>query len=235
MTRRAARYPPAALVRILAFALLAALPLASLARAQAIVVEATPIAPGLAVAVSWRIPAGYEESELLIEVDGGPRVRLTQEQHGESPRVLVRLPSLVGTARFLVRAGRKDAHGKHREEDVARSGRFSLAIDPTRPPAALPVRAPSSRPEAGEPMEWWAETPGHSVEGAPPALEGPVVAADAAATPAAMARPSAPPGPAATPSEVAAGLPERTPAAPNSTPDGVRGRAFPGAATPLRN
>lgn len=141
----------------LAPAVLAALALAPPALAARLVVEPAPLAPGRTVVVSWDVPHEYEESELLIVVEGGPRVRLTDEQLDPSPRVHVRLPSLVGTARFLVRAGRKGPDGRHREEDLARSEPFPLAIDPAGAGASLPVLAPSTRPDAMEETEWWAE------------------------------------------------------------------------------
>ncbi len=220
-------------VRILPIALLAALPLASVAKARGVVLEPGEVAPGRTVTVSWQLPAGFEESELLIELDGGPRVRLTEESRQEHPRFAVRLPAVVGTARFVVRAGRKDGSGRHREITVATSETFSLAFSSVAAP--VPVRAPASRPAPGEEMEWWAEGSGRSVEGPSPALESPVAATDAAAPPEASALPSSPPVPAASPLEVASGLPEGTPVAPLATPTGARERSFPGATTPLRN
>ena len=226
-------YPRRALVRMLPFALLAALSLASVADARGVVVEPGELAAGRTVTVSWQLPAGFEESELLIELDGGPRVRLTDESREERPRFAVRLPAVVGTARFVVRAGRKDGSGRHREVTVATSESFSLAFSSVAAP--VPVRAPASRPAPGEEMEWWAEAPGRSVEGPTPALDDPVAAARAATPPEPAALPSSPPVPAASPSELSAGLPERKPVAPLATPNGARERSFPGAATPLRN
>lgn len=218
---------------MLPFALLFALPFASAAVARGVVVEQGEVAPGRTVAVSWQLPAGFEESELLIELDGGPRVRLTEESREERPRFAVRLPAVVGTARFVVRAGRDDGSDKHREIDVATSESFPLAFSSVAAP--VPVRAPASRPAPGEETEWWAEAPGLSIEGPSPALAGPVAATPAAALPAASALPSSPRLPAASPREVASGLPDGTPAAPSATPGGTRERAFPGATTPLRN
>ncbi len=218
---------------MLPFALLAALPFASVASARGIVVEPGEVAPGRTVAVSWHLPAGFEESELLIELDGGPRVRLTEESREEHPRFTVRLPAVVGTARFVVRAGRKDGSGRHREFTVATSESFSLAFSSVAAP--IPVRAPASRPAPGEEMEWWAEAPGRPGEGPTPSLEGPVARADSTAPPEAPALPSSRPVPEASLFEVSCALPEGTPAAPLAPPGGARERAFPGASTPLRN
>lgn len=218
---------------MLPFALLAALPFASVASARGVVVEPGELAPGRTVAVSWHLPEGFEESELLIELDGGPRVRLTEESREEHPRFDVRLPAVVGRARFVVRAGRKDGSGRHREITVATSETFSLAVSSVAAP--IPVRAPASRPVPGEELEWWAEAPGRRGEGPTPSLGGPVAAADAKAPPEASALPSSRPVPAASPAEAASALPEGTPAVPLAPPGGARERAFPGAATPLRN
>lgn len=144
-------------MRLRALLLFAVIPLASPAAARGIVIEPAPLAPGRTVVVSWEVPAAYEESELLVEVDGGPRVRLSNEQGARSPSVHVRLPSLVGTARFVVRAGRTGPDGKRREEDLDRSERFPLAFDPSWSGVAPPVLAASTRPDLGEEMEWWEE------------------------------------------------------------------------------
>jgi hypothetical protein len=145
------------------------------------------------------------------------------------------LPALVGSARFLVRAGRKDEErgGKHREIDIARSERFALAGLPTT--SRVPVWAASTRPVPGAAMEWWTEATGRSVEGPSPALEGPIAAASGSAPPATPALPSSPPVPAASPSEAASGLRESAPTAPLTASNGSRERAFSGATTPLRN
>lgn len=216
-------------------ALLAILLPATQAASEGIVVERGMGASASGITVSWQLPPGFEESELLLEVEGGPRVRLTDELRGRHPRAVVVLPALAGRARFLVRAGRRDEErgGKHREIDIARSASFDLAGLPTT--GRVPVRAATTRPVPGALMEWWAEAPGRSIEGPSAALEGPVAAAHAAAAEEASALPSSPPVPAASPLELASGLPEGTPVAPLATPDGARERSFPGATTPLRN
>jgi hypothetical protein len=203
--------------------------------AEGVVVETRTDASVSGITVSWHLPPGFEESELLLEVEGGPRVRLTDELRGRHPRVVVVLPALAGSARFVVRAGREDEDrgGKHREVDVARSESFALAGLPTT--GRVPVRAAATRPVPGAAMEWWAEATGRSVEGPSPFLEGRVPAVDTATPPAAPALPSSRPGAAASPTEAAEGLREGTPAAPLTTESGTRGRAFPGATTPLRN
>ena len=220
-------------MRIRLIALLAALPFTSVASARGVVLEPGEIAPGRTVTVSWQLPAGFEESELLIELDGGPRVRLTEESREERPRFAVRLPAVVGTARFVVRAGRNDGNGRHREITVSTSESFSLAFSSAAAP--VPVRAPATRPAPGEEMEWWAEAPGRSAEGPSPALESPVAAADAELRQEAAALPSSPPVPAASPLEVASGLPEEGRFAPLAMPNGARACSFSGAAIPLRN
>ncbi len=216
-------------------ALLATLLPAPRASAEGIVVEPGPYTSNSGITVSWHLPPGFEESELLLEVEGGPRVRLTDELRGRHPRVAVVLPALAGSARFLVRAGRKDEErgGKHREIDIARSERFALAGLPTT--GRVPVWAATTRPVSGAGMEWWAEAAGRSVSGPSPDLEGPVSASGAPAPPAAPALPSSPPVPAASPLEAASGLPEGTPVPPLATPTGARERSYPGATTPLRN
>ena len=141
-------------MRIRPLVLLAALPIAAPAAARGIVVEPARIVPGATVAVSWEVPPGCEESELLIEVEGGPRVRLTDERRERSPRVVVRIPALAGTARLLVRGGGEGPEGRHRETDLLVSERFVLAPGP-RTLATPPVPAASTRPDAGPAWEWW--------------------------------------------------------------------------------
>lgn len=222
-------------MRCLALALVATLLPSMHARGEGVVVETGPFVSVSGLTVSWQLPAGFEESELLLEVEGGPRVRLTNELRGRHPRVAVVLPALVGTARFLVRAGRKDEErgGKHSEFDIARSERFALAGLPTT--NRVPVWAATTRPIPGAAMEWWAEATGRSVEGPSPTLEGPIAAASEPAPPATPALPSSPPVPAASPSEAASGLLESAPAAPLATSNGAGDRSFSGATTPLRN
>lgn len=222
-------------MRLPVLTLLATLLLAPGAGAEGVVVETRTDASVSGITVSWQLPPGFEESELLLEVEGGPRVRLTDELRGRHPRVVVVLPALAGSARFVVRAGREDEDrgGKHREVDVARSERFALAGLPTT--GRVPVRAAATRPVPGATMEWWAEAAGRSVEGPSPFLDGRVPAVDTATPPAAPALPSSRPGAAASPTEATAGLGDGTPAAPLTTGSRALGRAFPGATTPLRN
>jgi hypothetical protein len=157
-------------VRLAPLVLLAAVLVAAPAGAYGVVVESGPIAPGGTVAVSWSLPAGFEESELLIALEGGPRVRLTDESPEARPRVLVRLPALVGTARFVVRAGRQEASGRRRAYDVAVSEAFTLACSPLSGP--IPVLAPRSRPAPGQETEWWVQSTRPVREGSAPGMEG---------------------------------------------------------------
>lgn len=157
-------------MRLAPLALLAATLIAAPAGAFGVVVEPGQVAPGETVAVSWSLPAGFEESELLIALEGGPRVRLTDESREARPRVLVRLPALVGTARFVVRAGRQEASGRRRAYDVAVSESFTLTCSPV--PGPIPVLAPRSRPADGQATEWWAESKRPVREGSAPGMEG---------------------------------------------------------------
>lgn len=221
-------------MRLLPFALLAALPLASPLAAQGIVVEPGAIAPGHTVAVSWRVPAGFVESELLVVLDGGPRVRLTDEFREERPRAVVRVPAVVGRARFLVRAGRKNAAGRHEEIDLATSEWFSLSFAPVAGP--VPVRAPSTRPDSGEATEWWSQpAAGRTPDGPSPGIDAPNATdgPDGTASPAALPpdRTDAGPG---SPRTIAGFLEERQ-AAPRPPGPRVLDRPFPGAPVPLRN
>lgn len=220
-------------VRLTPFALLAALPFACGAGAQGLVVEPGEIAAGSAVTVSWQLPGGFEESELLIEVDGGPRVRLTDESREERPRVTVRLPAVIGTARFVVRAGRMDWSGRHREIDVATSKSFPLAFASVLGP--VPVRAPASRPVPGGETEWWSEATERVPAGPAPGVEGPIATEtqDGTSSPAALPPARADVGPASHgDTEV---LREANRAAPHPPERRVRDRAFAGAPVPLRN
>ena len=205
------------------------------ALAARLVVEPAPLAPGRTVVVSWDVPREYEESELLIVVEGGPRVRLTDEQLEPSPRVHVRLPSLVGTARFLVRAGRRGPDGTHREEDLVRSEPFPLAIHPTGAGASLPVLAPSTRPGAMAETEWWAEEaagrvgwPESGLGDADRARSGDVIRSVGDLPPSRHgSAPSRDDGPGlASPDRLATSLPPGA---------GPRERPFSGAPVPLRN
>jgi hypothetical protein len=221
-------------VRLVPLTLLASVLIASPVGAFGVVVEPGPIAPGGTVAVSWNLPVGFEESELLIALEGGPRVRLTDESREARPRFLVRLPAVVGTARFLVRAGRKDASGRHREIDVATSESFSLAFAPVSGP--IPVLAPASRPVPGEETEWWSESTRPVPDGPPPGMEGrrtaveaPMGAPSSAILP--SSRSEADPGPAGrTPS-----LRKEGQAGPDPPERSFPERAFAGAPVPLRN
>ena len=220
-------------MRLPALALLAVLLPATPGAADGLVVEPGSLAPGSTIAVSWRLPQGFEESELLIQVDGGPRVRLTDESREERPRVVVSIPALTGTARFLVRAGRREADGRHREHTIATSEPFALG-----PPVAggpLPARALSSRPSAGEPMEWWSKSAGHAPEGPTPGLESRRTewSPGRAETPAALPAPrpdGAPRKESTDRTAVDAG-----PAEPVPVGAGLRHGAFAGAPVPLRN
>ena len=158
-------------MRIRPLVLLAALPIAAPAAARGIVVEPARIVPGATVAVSWEVPPDCEESELLIEVEGGPRVRLTDERRERSPRVVVRIPALAGTARLLVRGGGEGPEGRHRETDLLVSERFVLAPGP-RTLAAPPVPAASTRPDAGPAWEWWEAGAVRTGPAPEPALRG---------------------------------------------------------------
>ena len=221
-------------MRLVPLALLAALPLASPAAALGVVVEPGPVVSGGTVAVSWTLPSGFEESELLIALEGGPRVRLTDESREARPRFLVRLPAVVGTARFVVRAGRKVDGGRHREFDVATSESFPLAFASVSGP--IPVLAPASRPAPGEETEWWAESKEPVREEQVPGMEGRRTAAEAptGATSSAIlpsTRSEADPVPAGdTP-----GFRRERQAAPDSPGRRFPERTFAGAPVPLRN
>ncbi|MDX9736322.1 MAG: hypothetical protein RBU36_19490, partial [Thermoanaerobaculia bacterium] len=105
-------------MRLLPLTLLAALSLARPADAGLLDVATGAVAPGDAIAVAWTLPPGFEESELLIQVDGGPRIRLTPECHDENPRFVIEVPALAGRARFVLRAGRVEEDGVHREHTI---------------------------------------------------------------------------------------------------------------------
>lgn len=129
--------------------------------------EELPLDRETRYSVAWTLPAGFDESELLLEIAGGPRVRLTDEIRSRSPRVEVVLPRLTGRARFVVRAGRDGGGAEDRglaERDVAFSESFALAAIPAAS-ARPPVRAAASRPARGHEMEWWSEAPARGIEG----------------------------------------------------------------------
>ena len=222
-------------MRVPALALLATLFSATYASADGVVVERGLSASAAGITVSWHLPPGFEESELLLQIEGGPRVRLTDELRGQSPRVVVVLPLLTGSARFVVRAGRKDETrgGKHREIDVAKSERFSLAGLPTT--GRVPVRAAATRPAPGATMEWWAEAASRPIGGLSVPLESPATAAISEAPSPSPALPASRPVPATSPAEAVAEPGAEAAAAPLASADGVRDLAFSGATTPLRN
>lgn len=146
--------------------LLAGLLAGSQARADGVRVEPLPFDRDQRFAVSWELPPGLDESELLVEIEGGPRVRLTGEIRSRSPRVDVALPRLAGRARFVIRAGLDDADREREglaERDVAFSETFTLDVITTS--VRAPVRAAVSRPSPGHEMEWWSEPPARGIEG----------------------------------------------------------------------
>jgi len=222
-------------VRPFAPALLAALALSTPAAARGIDVEPARLVPGGTVAVSWEVPAGCEESELLLAVDGGPRVRLTGERTERSPHVVVRLPALVGTARFLVRGGGEDPEGRHREADLLVSERFVLGPEP-RALAAPPVPAASTRPDAGPAWEWWEAGAAGTGPVPEPSLDRdatPRLAADPCSTEGLL--PAPPDG--SPPRSGARGTAPGASSSPPSAADAasLRARGFAGAPVPLRN
>lgn len=221
-------------MRLPVLALMATLLCAPIAGAESVVVEQGARDAASGITVSWHLPPGFEESELLLEIEGGPRVRLTGELRGRHPRAVVNLPALAGSARFVVRAGRKpeDRGSDHEEIDVAASGSFALAGLPTT--GRAPVRAAATRPVPGAAMEWWAEAFGRPAEGPSPTLAGPVLARDAEEPPAAPALPSSRPVPAVPTSEAAAGPGDPSSVAALAFRRGPREKVFTGAATPLR-
>lgn len=222
-------------MRASVLALLACLLPATHASAEGVVVEAAASSSAPGISVSWQLPPGFEESELLLQIEGGPRVRLTDELRGSNPRVVVVLPVLAGRAHFVVRAGREDEDERgHREEiDVATSESFDLAGRPTT--GRVPVRAAATRPVAGAEMEWWAQAAGRPVEGPSPVLESPPSAAGAAEPASAPALPSSRPLPPASPAGASSGFREAPQDVSDAPANGIREPAFRGAATPLRN
>ncbi len=156
--------------RLPAFALLL-LAISALSAEGTICFEKDPADFSGRVWVSWDLPVGFEESELLIEIEGGPRVRLTRDTSELHPRATVLLPPLAGSARFVVRAGRKTSGNRYgrEEQDVLYSPRFSLSSFATS--NRVPVRATPSHPAPGLDMEWWSEDPETGEEGpAPPSI-----------------------------------------------------------------
>ncbi len=215
--------------------LLAGLLAASQADAAGVRVEPLASDRHARFAVSWELPPGFDESELLLEIEGGPRVRLTGEIRSRSPRVDVDLPRLAGRARFVVRAGRDgdDVEGRGlAEREVAVSESFALVAVTTS--ARTPVRAAASRPVPGGEMEWWSDPPRRGLEGPGAGLSASRVA-DGALDPDRLhikkRRRPVPPVRSTRFSTALAPLPERV-AGPARLP---RPRPFSGAAVPLRN
>jgi len=214
-------------------ALLAALPLARPADAGLLDVATGTVAPGDAIAVAWTLPPGFAESELLIQVDGGPRIRLTPECHDENPRFVVRVPALSGRARFVLRAGRVEEDGIHRERTIDSTEWFQLA--PSYAAGTLPIRAPHTHPSEGEEMEWWWDPVGRVPQGPAPGLHRPFSSEVSAATPSSPAlserrSEDAPSSESSVHGDVDAGARTR-----NGLERGYRERSFPGAPVPLRN
>ncbi len=220
-------------MRFLSLALLAALPLARPADAGQLEVATEAVAPGDAIAVAWTLPPGFEESELLIQVDGGPRIRLTPECHDESPRFVVQVPALAGRARFVLRAGRVEEDGIHRERTIDSTEWFP--IGPSYAAGPLPIRAPHTHPSEGEEMEWWSEPVGRVPEGPTPGLHRPWTAEVSAAIPSSPALSESrsedvPSSESSVRCDVDARAQTR-----NGHERGYRERSFPGAPVPLRN
>lgn len=220
-------------MRFLSLALLAALPLARPAVAGLLDVATGPVAPGDAVAVAWTLPPGFDESELLIQVDGGPRIRLTPECHDGNPRFVVQVPALAGRARFVLRAGRVEEDGIHRERTIDSTEWFQLA--PSYAAGTLPIRAPHTHPSEGEEMEWWWDPVGRVPQGPAPGLHRPFSSEVSAATPTSPAlserrSEDAPSSESSVHGDVDAGARTR-----NGLERGYRERSFPGAPVPLRN
>lgn len=146
-------------------ALLVLLASASLAAAGTDVVFEEETREGItSQTVSWTVPEMFDESELFLAIEGGPRVRLTRELSERNPRVTVVLPALQGKARFVVRAGRNatGADPGLSERDIGGSSFFSLRPARSGP---IPVKAAATRPEPGRAMEWWADPSGQPLEG----------------------------------------------------------------------
>lgn len=220
-------------MRFLSLALLAALPLARPADAGLLDVATGAVAPGEAIAVAWTLPPGFEESELLIQVDGGPRIRLTPECHDENPRFVVQVPALAGRARFVLRAGRVEEDGIHRERTIDATEWFPIA--PSYAAGPLPLRVPHTHPSEGEEMEWWSEPVGRVPEGPTPGLHRPFSSEFSAATPSSPALSESrsedvPSSESSVRRDVDARARTRT-----GHERGYRERAFPGAPVPLRN
>ncbi len=134
--------------------------LAALGAEAAPVTGARPVEmAGSRVVLSFSLPARFDEGEILLVVEGGPRVRLTPELPPGTTRAEVLLPALAGRARFVLRAGRPrdgrtETPREREERDIAFSEPFLLQPSSS---ARLPYRAPVSRVVAGSPAtEWWA-------------------------------------------------------------------------------
>lgn len=220
-------------MRFLSLALLAALPLARPADAGLLDIATGPVSAGDAIAVAWTLPPGFEESELLIQVDGGPRIRLTPECHDERPRFVVTVPALAGRARFVLRAGRVEEDGIHRERTIDSTEWFPIA--PSYAAGSIPIRAPHTHPSEGEEMEWWSDSAGRIPEGPTPGLHRPWTAEASASTPPSPALSESrsedvPSSESSVHGDVDAGARTR-----NGLERGYRERSFPGAPVPLRN
>ena len=209
-------------------ALLAILVFASPALPATVHVDVSGPSPDGRFAVSWALPSGFDESELLVEVDGGPRVRLTDELRVARPSVLVEVPALAGTARFVVRAGGAGLG----ERDVAFSERFR--IDGLALSGRAPVLLPASRSNRAAGTEWWADRPAAVAPFSSSGLSAPGAReVDEPAPVLALPVPRAGEGPG---SAAVSLLPRRRGASPPAPlPASLRAEAFRGAAVPLRN
>jgi hypothetical protein len=95
---------------------------------------------GEVVEVSWTgVPAGADEVELLLSLDGGRRVavRLTEELSSGDRSYLWRVPNLSGRRAALVL--RMGIEG--REIESAPSALFEIRPEPERPPVPVAWRA----------------------------------------------------------------------------------------------
>ncbi|MBL8112732.1 MAG: hypothetical protein JNK60_07595 [Acidobacteria bacterium] len=137
--------------------------LAALGAEGASIDGARPVeAAGSRIVVSFSLPARFDEGEILLAVEGGPRVRLTPELAPGTTRAEVVLPALAGRARFVLRAGRPrdgrvETPGEREERDIAFSRPFHIEVSGA---ARLPYRsAPTRRVPGGPASEWWATEP----------------------------------------------------------------------------
>ncbi|HPA50554.1 MAG TPA: hypothetical protein PLP50_03030 [Thermoanaerobaculia bacterium] len=220
-------------MRLLPLTLLAALSLARPADAGLLDVATGAVAPGDAIAVAWTLPPGFEESELLIQVDGGPRIRLTPECHDENPRFVIEVPALAGRARFVLRAGRVEEDGVHREHTIDSTEWFQIA--PSFAAGPLPIRAPHTHPSEGEEMEWWSDSVGRVPEGPTSGLHRPWTAEVSAATPSSPALSESRSEDLLSSESSVRGDVDARARNRNGLERGYRERSFPGAPVPLRN